>query len=151
MRTLLIGVCLIFTATTVKAQNEISLGADIITPAISGEYELSEKASVRLDVGFNISNSSLITLNPQLHFHKINNAYDLDEVGILVPYHGPGFLIGADSDGISTVAFEFVWGFELDLEEYPIEIFADVGPSLLVDDDSSALSLTSSFGVRYKF
>jgi len=149
MRKLLLGVFFTFLVLPLFAQNTVSLGADILNPSISGEYELSARASVRMDVGFFISDNSIITLNPQLHFHKTNNEYDLENVGLLMPYHGPALLIGIN-DGDTNTSVEFVWGFELDLYDFPIEIFADAGPSFLLDDPN-ALSLTSSFGVRYKF
>lgn len=149
MRNLLLGVFFILLGTNVHAQNTISLGADILSPSISGEYELSGRASVRMDAGFVIGNSSVISLNPQLHFHKDNNSYELDDVGLLMPYHGPGVFLQFFDDETSISA-EFVWGFELDLYDFPIEIFVDAGPSYKLDDPN-ALSLTSSFGVRYKF
>ena len=149
MRKLLLGVIITLFGTITYAQNTISLGADILSPSISGEFELSERASVRMDFGFIFSSSSVITLNPQLHFHKTENSYELENVGIIMPYHGPGLLIGINDSDTNT-AIEFVWGFELDLYEFPIEVFVDAGPSFLLDDPN-ALSLTSSFGVRYKF
>ncbi len=149
MRKLFLGVLLTILSVNVSAQSTLSVGADILTPAISGQYELSERAVVRLDVGFFISDNSTITFNPQLLFHKGNNSYELEDVGLIMPYHGPGVLIGINDSDTNT-SIEFVWGFELDLYEFPIEVFVDAGPSFLLDDPN-ALSLTSSFGVRYKF
>jgi hypothetical protein len=150
MRKLLLGVILALLGTTANAQNTISLGANILSPAISGQYQLSERSVVRMDVGFFLSDNSAITLNPQLLFHKGNNSYTMEDVGIIMPYHGPGLVLGLNSSE-NIYAFEFVWGFELDLYEFPIEVFIDAGPSYLFSENNNALSLTSSFGVRYKF
>lgn len=149
MRTTLLGVCFALLTTITFAQNGISVGANILSPSVSGDYDLSEKASIRLDLGFFISDNSSISLNPQLLFHKTNNAYDLQEVGELVPYHGPGIIIGINDTDTNT-SVQFKWGFELDLNQYPLEVFADAGPAFLLDEPN-ALYLTSSFGVRYKF
>ena len=149
MRKLLLGVILTLLGTNVFAQNKLSVGADILAPSISAEYMISSKAAARVDLGFVLANTSVISLNPQLLFHKGDNAYQLDDVGVIMPYHGPGLFIQfVDSD--ASISAEFVWGFQLDLYDYPIEVFVDAGPSYRLDDPN-ALSLTSSFGVRYKF
>lgn len=150
MRKLLLGVLVTFMAIPLYAQPKgLSVGADLINPAISSQYQLSKKAVVRMDIGFFLSENSSVSLNPQLLFHKANNSYELEEAGILMPYHGPGALFFI-SDGENFTTFEFVWGFELDLEEFPVELYADAGPSVRIDSPT-ALTLTSSFGVRYKF
>ncbi len=144
------GVFIAILGSQAYAQNTISLGANILGPAISSQYQLSERAVIRVDLGFIVSDNSSLSLNPQLLFHKGNNSYAIDEVGMIMPYHGPGLLIGLN-DGTNVYAAEFVWGFELDLYEFPIEVFIDAGPSYSFGSDLNALSLTSSFGVRYKF
>lgn len=149
MRKLLLGVLFTFISLPVFAQNELSLGADILAPSISAEYKLNSKAAVRMDVGFLIADPSTLSLNPQLLFHKSNNSFEIDNVGLLMPYHGPGLFIQLVDDN-SSISAEFVWGFQLDLNDFPIEVFVDAGPSYKMDDPN-ALSLTSSFGVRYKF
>ena len=149
MRKILLGVLLTLLCSPLYAQDQFSLGADILSPSISGEYELSKRASVRLDVGFLIASTSTLSLNPQLHFHKDNNSFDIENVGLLMPYHGPGLLLQFVDDE-SSISAAFVWGFELDLYDFPVEVFVDAGPAYKIDDPN-ALSLTSSFGVRYKF
>ena len=150
MRKLILGALFALLGTTIYAQNTLSVGANILGPAISSQYQLSESAVIRVDLGFTLSDNSSLSLNPQLLFHKGNNSYALDDVGMIMPYHGPGFLIGLN-DGTNVYAAEFVWGFELDLYEFPIEVFIDAGPSYTFNDNFNALTLTSSFGVRYKF
>jgi|GEM_PF-4014745 len=91
MRKLLLGVLVTFMAIPLYAQPKgLSVGADLISPAISSEYQLSERAMVRMDIGFFLSENSSVSLNPQLLFHKANNSYELKEAGVLMPYHGPG-------------------------------------------------------------
>lgn len=150
MRTLFIGVFCVLFSTTAFAQIEgFSLGGDIINNQISSEYELSEKASVRLDVGFVISDISTFTINPELHFHKGNNAVSIGDAGLMMPYHGPGLIIVV-GDVETVVAAEFVWGLEFDITDMPFEVFIDAGPYLQFDP-TSVIALSSSFGVRYKF
>ncbi len=150
MRTIFIGLLFVLISTSTKAQVEgFSLGGDIINKQISSEYELSEKASVRLDVGFVISDVSTFTFNPELHFHKGNNAVNIGDAGIMMPYHGPGLVIVV-GDVETVVAAEFVWGLEFDINDMPFEVFIDAGPYIQFDP-TSAIALSSSFGVRYKF
>ncbi len=150
MRTLFIGVLIALVSTTAHAQVEgLSLGGDIIGNQISSEYELSDQASVRLDLGFVISDVSTLTINPELHFHKVNNAVNIGEAGIMMPYHGPGLIIVV-GDVETVVAAEFVWGLEFDINDMPFEVFIDAGPYIQFDP-TSAIALSSSFGVRYKF
>ncbi|MBO6793802.1 MAG: hypothetical protein JJ895_07825 [Balneolaceae bacterium] len=150
MRILFIGVLFALVSSTAYAQLEgFSLGGNIIGNQISSEYELSEKASVRLDLGFVISDVSTFTLNPELHFHKGNNAVNIGEAGIMMPYHGPGLVIVV-GDVETVVAAEFVWGLEFDITDMPFEVFIDAGPYIQFDP-TSAIALSSSFGVRYKF
>lgn len=136
--------------TSVQAQEKVlSVGADIQTSSISLEYEVSPKSSARIDLDFMFGEYNRIILKPEYHFHKVKNAMDLGGSGNLVPYHGPGMVIGAGEDD-TTIALEFVWGLEYDLNDVPFEIFLDAGPNFQIEP-VSVFTLTSSFGMRYKF
>lgn len=136
--------------TSVQAQEKIlSLGADIQSSSLTFEYEVSAKSAARVDLDFMFGEYNMIVLKPEYHFHKINHAMDLGGSGNLVPYHGPGMVIGVGEDD-TTFALEFVWGLEYDLNDVPFEVFMDAGPNFQFEP-VSVFTLTSSFGMRYKF
>ena len=140
---------LALTATTQAQEKTLSVGANLVGSALSTEYQVSAKSSARLDVDFAFGDNNIIVLNPQYHFHKVNNQMDLGGSGILMPYHGPGFLIGVgESD--NTFALQFAWGLEYDINDVPFEVFVDAGPYIQIEP-STIITLSSSFGMRYKF
>ncbi len=142
-----IGLCV---EATSAQEKHFSAGADVIGTRISTKYEVTTKSSARLDIDFTIAdNSSGLLINPEYHFHKTNNAIDLGEGNIVVPYHGPGLILGI-SQQENEFGIEFVWGLEYDTPEVPFEIFIDAGPYVLIEP-ATVVSISSSFGVRYKF
>lgn len=150
MRTLFIGLLFALISTSTKAQVEgFSLGGDIVEQQISAEYTVSERVTARLDVGFEISDVSFFSFSPFLLFQKIDNAVNIGDAGVMTPYHGPGLVIVV-GDVETVVAAEFVWGLEFDISDMPFEVFIDAGPYIQFDP-TSAVALSSSFGVRYKF
>ena len=150
MKKLFIIFFLVGFSVSVQAQEKVlSLGADLINSRISSEYEVSRKSSARLDIDFTFGDYNIFVLNPEYHFHKINNQMDLGGSGILMPYHGPGVVIGL-GESTNTFALEFVWGLEYDINDVPFEVFVDAGPYMQIEP-STVFSLSSSFGMRYKF
>ena len=127
----------------------ISLGASVIEPKVSAEYELSPNTAARLDMGFYIGATSNVSINPAIHFHKANNAMNIGDNGMLVPYHGPGLMLQFGSEN-NSIGLDFVWGLEYDAFEIPFKIFADAGPYLIVQPET-VVSLTGSIGMRYTF
>lgn len=147
---LLFGILISFFGVQLAAQSTISLGVDLLSKSISSEYEISKSMSLRFDLGFILSDNSSLRLNPQLHFQKDNNSYELEDVGMIMPYHGPSFVFILNSSD-NVYATEFRWGFELELYKFPIELYVDAGPSFQFNNNYNSFTLTSSFGVRYKF
>lgn len=149
MRQLLLAVFLTFFGIPLTAQNTISVGVNLISKSISSNYELSETTSVRFDLGFILSKEYSLRLNPQIHFQKENNSYELQEIGNIMTYYGPSIVLMVNHSN-NLYATEFIWGFELELYEFPIELFVDAGPSFQFGKKNTAFTLISSFGIRYK-
>ena len=70
MRQLLLGIFFIFSGMPITAQNIISVGVDLSSNLISGNYELFEKTAVGFDLGFILSKEFSLGLNPQIQFQK---------------------------------------------------------------------------------
>lgn len=149
MRQLLLGIFFIFFGMPITAQNTISVGVDLNSNSISSNYELYEKTSVGFDLGFILSNEFSLKLNPQIQFQKQNNSYELEETGTIIPYHGPSVVLMFNHSN-NLYAAEYIWGFELEHHEFPIELYVDAGPSFQFTKEKNAFTLTSSFGIRYK-
>lgn len=149
MRQLLLGIFFIFFGMPITAQNTISVGVDLSSNSISSNYELYENTAIAFDIGFILSKKYSLILNPQIQFQKQNNSYELEEIGTTIPYHGPSFVLMFNHSN-NLYAVEYIWGVELELYEFPIELYVDAGPSFQLTEESNAFTLTSSFGIRYK-
>ena len=134
-------------------KGKFAVGGQLISPVgVTAKYALSESSSLTGVLGFFASDSykSLsFEANYIMYFGSEN--YNVGS-GELNPYWGGGITLGFDDvDGNdATFGLRVPFGIEYGIEDAPIEIYMDIGPTVGISPDVD-FGFDSSLGFRFFF
>lgn len=146
MKKLLIIVCILIMPVLSHAAQGGPLGVGIILgdpTGISAKYWLDKTSAIDAAIGFDRFS---VHADYLYHFWNVIPQTGGGEFGL---YMGPG-LVYKDKKHDNMVGVRFALGGAFELNQYPVEIFAEIVPVLELSPDTD-LNLDGGIGVRYFF